>query len=209
LEYALQPTRRIGNGRLLATTLYIWGELRLRQGHLDDAEAAFAEVLHYGQVIGDLTYQVRAMYGLGRLRAAQGSHDHAAPLLDEAVSTAHQIGNRIFEAESLTALAQLHHTQADPDQAIAHINIAISICRFTPIPGSLANALQVHGHIMRTAGDTATAEASTNEAKTSTTKSVSPLNTNPGFPSEAGRTNPMSEIGPLPPEISAVIGANG
>jgi tetratricopeptide (TPR) repeat protein len=64
-------------------TLRLRGELRLKQGQTDLAEADFREAIALAQKMGAKTLELQATTSLARLLATQGRRDEARTMLDE------------------------------------------------------------------------------------------------------------------------------
>ncbi|HZM82666.1 MAG TPA: NB-ARC domain-containing protein [Candidatus Limnocylindrales bacterium] len=164
LQSALQGARRLGNKRFLWTSLCFWGELALREGRLDLAEAAFMEMLRTRQCAVEATQHVAVMHGLGRVRFRQGRHRPALAILARAAKVGNEAHLRVGEARALAAIAEVHHHLGQLDKALTHINHATTILRSLRSPHYLAMAMQIEGRILTSAGQDAAAKNSVEQA---------------------------------------------
>jgi hypothetical protein len=96
MQESLQVARQVGDTWLLSAILGEWGELALKQQRLDDAYAAFNEVLTIS-ANSNQEAVAQARYGLARVAAARGDPANAYQLGKESLTLFESMGNRQTE----------------------------------------------------------------------------------------------------------------
>ena len=156
--------RGFGNVRVLRSTLSAWGELRLQQGRLDEADDAFSEILRFRAIRDEMKHQVRALYGLGRVRVRQRRGWVAAKMLTLAASIAAEIGATQLEAGALASLAGASVQFGETDKALTFADRAVGLARHVGSPHVMAEALIAKAGVLAAAGREAQGRACLKEA---------------------------------------------
>jgi DNA-binding SARP family transcriptional activator len=125
LEQALEAGRD-GDPRIRAEVLYWLGQLRLGHAEIDQAEAAFKEMLGIAAELRDPREEAEARYGLGLVRLETGALGAATGLLREALELNRPLGEPLTDGRIRVALGMVHHRRGELRQAIDQLSAAIT-----------------------------------------------------------------------------------
>jgi len=97
-QEGVEVARHLGSPWLISSVLRDWGDIHLKYRHLDDAAAAFQEVLTLTSGSGRDPYLIaQAQYGLARIAALRGDTTEARRLGTDSLTTFEALGHRKAE----------------------------------------------------------------------------------------------------------------
>nr|WP_276320536.1 tetratricopeptide repeat protein [Amycolatopsis suaedae] len=115
---------RLGIPRGVALCRRRAGEVLIRLGRLDEAEAELAAAAQAMADLGDRAQHARAMVALARLRHRNGHTGDALDLLHNALQAMRELRSPYYTAEVLTALADIEAAHGHDEQARRHLTEA-------------------------------------------------------------------------------------
>ncbi|WP_344411989.1 ATP-binding protein [Amycolatopsis minnesotensis] len=119
--------------------------VQLRQGHLQDNQAAWKTGLAASAHLPDVRLRTRAYRHCGRAAALLGQHDDALRYLQDGISWAHAHSDQLGEAHTHRALAVAWDQRGEPQQALKHAERAFRLYEQLGSPVSSAHALNEIG----------------------------------------------------------------
>jgi tetratricopeptide (TPR) repeat protein/transcriptional regulator with XRE-family HTH domain len=129
------------------------GEIARRRGHLDAAQAHFAQGLKVLRAIGDQWMQVRILVGLAALRIGQGDSEEARDHLNEACRLSRETGSRVGVGFSLRALGDLYRGLGQWKTSIDYYMQTIAVCQEQKDTLNQAGILRLLGELHRKVGN--------------------------------------------------------
>lgn len=124
-------------------------------GHLSEAERAFAEIVAEGRAAGEPHLTLTAGAVLGRILQAQGRLDAALHTYQDGLDFAAQTGLTVVlsSAEAYIGIAEVLYERNHIEQALGHIMQGVPLSRQLSSTQSLASALAALARIRQATGD--------------------------------------------------------
>jgi predicted ATPase/class 3 adenylate cyclase len=142
-EEALDITRELEDGRLLAEALFNASFIPLVRGQIGTGEDLAREALAEAQSVGDVVLEGRIRDSLAYQHMVRGDFAGALAAIREAVALHRREGQNMSLAESLNALAAVEYATGDPDSADRHVREAFRIHLDDRNPVGVAFALHL------------------------------------------------------------------
>jgi tetratricopeptide (TPR) repeat protein len=164
LEQAQGMFQDLGSQRGQASALSGLGIARRLSGDYRGATRALEAALGISRELGNRRGQAIALNHLGAIRRLNGDYQGAAEALEEALSSYRDLGDRGGEAEALNEAGTLHRIRSNLDRAETCHRQALDLARDIGSFRDEAHALAGLGRCALTAGSTADAQASLQQA---------------------------------------------
>jgi tetratricopeptide (TPR) repeat protein len=126
------------------------GDLRLRVGDMDGAEAAYSRVLEIAVQQGDLRWRAVAQGNLGNVMEASGQLEQADDHYRRSLSLADELGDPVARADSLLSLGNVLMARGDLLSAGATYQRALTLYQEHDEQGGVAQAYGSLGNVALT-----------------------------------------------------------
>jgi diguanylate cyclase (GGDEF)-like protein len=160
----LAQSRKFGDKREEASSIYALGLVDTVSGKPDDAEARFRESIVLWKAIDDQKGMALSLRGLGRVLEARGHMAEATEVQVAALELLLKYGKPLDQSESYYSLARLFMNLGDYPAARKAVDRAIALMGPAPPDFPLGLNLSVRADVLRELGDHAGARASAEKA---------------------------------------------
>ena len=164
LERGLAVAKKVGNPRMIATTLQFLGAAHALCGDVSDGKELLDESIVMARDLDDRYLETFSLLYLAKLFVATGN-ERARPTLELALAHSRTGNFRHHLADALGTLGELNLAEGDAPGAVAHLECSVQIWRTRGWIAFLAQALRTLGDAHALGGDQEAARGSWTEAR--------------------------------------------